>query len=441
MRPKFPYIFFTALILLACISILALRSGIFHNRETIKVGILHSFTGTMAFSEKPVADAELMAIDEINKSGGLLGMQIVPVIADGQSDPDIFAAEAERLISKEKVKAIFGCWTSASRKAVKPVVEAHDSLLFYPVQYEGLEESPNIIYLGGVPNQQVIPAVRWAEKNLGKRFFLVGSDSVFSRVTNKIARDVLSLTGGEVAGEEYAPLGGQDFTGIVKKISAAKPDVIVNVLDGDSNIGFFYALYMSGYSYPKTGIMSLRITANGIQQIQEYVQSKTSAAEASRFFNSYLKGSYVCWNYFESIDTPINEKFTEEFTGKFRKKFGEDYQTTDPMESAYFAVKLWALTVEDTKEFNRRAIQNHLYNVSIAAPDGVLTISDNNHAEETVRIGKLNDQGFFDVVWASDAPVAPEPFPSFRSRSYWKNYLNGLYDGWGGHWAAPGGVK
>ena len=198
--------------------------------EPIKVGILHSFTGTMAISEKSVADATLMAIEEINQQEGLLGRKIEPIITDGRSDWPTFAREADRLITEKKVSVIFGCWTSACRKSVKPVVEKYNHLLFYPVQYEGLEQSPNIVYNGAAPNQQIIPAIKWCFDNLGKRFFLVGSDYVFPRTANAIMKDVIAALRGEVLGEEYIPLGSKDVKEIVRKIVRAKPDLAIALI-------------------------------------------------------------------------------------------------------------------------------------------------------------------------------------------------------------------
>ena len=213
----------------------------------IKIGILHSVTGTMAISERPVIDATLMAIDEINQAGGLLGRTIEALIEDGESDNQTFAAKAEKLITKDRVCTVFGCWTSASRKTVLPLFENHNHLLFYPVQYEGLEQSPNIVYTGAAANQQIIPAIKWCVTVLkAKKFFLVGSDHVFPRAANAIIRDQATNLGAEIVGEEYLPLGSSDALEIVRKIASARADAILNTINGDSNVAFFRSLRASG---------------------------------------------------------------------------------------------------------------------------------------------------------------------------------------------------
>ena len=322
------YFIIAACLICACIAAISITFliGKHKPQPTIKVGILHSLTGTMATSEKPVADATLLALEEINKSGGALGMKIEPVIADGKSDPDVFQKEAERLITKEHVKIIFGCWTSASRKMVKSIVEKYNSILFYPVQYEGLEQSSNIVYLGAAPNQQLIPAIKWVCDNLGKRFFLVGSDYVFPRVANKIATDVIGCFGGEVTGEEYVLLGGKDFTGIIKKIKETKPDVILNTINGDSNIAFFEALHEAGMPSTKVAVMSLSISENMANSFRAYLQ-KYDPREAEHIFKEQFVGTYACWNYFESINNSLNMTFMD----KFRKKDGNVYKVAEPM--------------------------------------------------------------------------------------------------------------
>jgi len=407
-------------------------AGMHKHRPTIKVGILHSFTGTMAISEKPVASATLLALEEINKSGGLLGMEIEPVIADGKSDPNVFQEEAERLITKEHVKVIFGCWTSASRKMVKPVVEEYNSILFYPVQYGGLEESPNIIYLGAAPNQQLIPAIKWACDNLGKRFFLVGSDYVFPRVANKIATDVIGYFDGEVMGEEYVLLGGKDFAGIARKIREAKPDVILSTINGESNVAFFEALHEAGIPSRKVAVMSFSMSENMITAFRAYLQ-KNNPQDAEHTFKEQMVGTYACWNYFESIDNPLNKDFVK----KFRKKFGEGYKVTDPMEAAYYGVYLWNKSVRDCGDAdNTRNIVNHLHYLSMMAPEGIVSVASNNHLFKTVRIGRVNNEGDFDILWASNGPVNPDQYPDFRTKVYWENLIDGLYRKWNGRWTA-----
>lgn len=398
-----------------------------------KVGILHSLSGTMAISEKPVVAATLLALEEINSKGGLLGKKIVPVIADGKSDPDVFQKEAERLITQEKVKVIFGCWTSASRKAVKPVVEKYDKLLFYPVQYEGVETSPNIIYLGAAPNQQLIPAIHWARDHLGKRFFLVGSDYIYPHIAFDIAKHAIRFVDGEVVGETYVPLGGENFKEIAEQIKKTKPDILLNTINGESNIAFFAALHEAEISSADVSIMSFSLTANEIQVIRDHFE-KLHPGESEHFFKLHICGTYSCWNYFESIDNPLNK----EFVAKFKKRHGEDFWVTDPVEAAYFGVHLWGKAVQETGDIDHtREILNHLKQVSIPAPEGILTIADNHHAQKTPRVSRINEKGNFDILWTSEHPIAPTPYPLFKPKAYWQNLMDTLHQKWNRQWSAP----
>ncbi len=345
-KGKVFYVAFAFIVSIICAStilIFAKPRVFLSHQPTIKVGILHSLTGSMSISEKPVVNAVLLAIKEVNENGGVLGMKVEPVIADGKSDPDVFQSEAERLVAKENVKAIFGCWTSASRKAVKPTIEKYNSLLFYPVQYEGLEQSPNIIYLGPTPNQQLIPAINWSVDNLGKKFFLVGSDYIFPRVENEIAKDVIGYLGGEVVGEEYALLGSKNFLEIIKKIKETKPDVILSTISGDSNVAFFEDLYE--FNVPKIPIMSLSVTENEVKAFKDHLQAHFSK-DAERIFKEYMVGTYSCWSYFESINSFANINFIK----KFIARYGKSYDMTDPEASAYFAVLLWSKAVNECKD-------------------------------------------------------------------------------------------
>lgn len=400
------------------------------HKPSIKVGILHSLTGTMAISEKPVIDAVLLAIEEINASGGILGAKIIPVVADGKSDPDVFQGEAERLIVKENVKAIFGCWTSASRKAVKPIVEKYNSLLFYSVQYEGMEQSPNIIYLGPAPNQQLIPAVKWAYDHLGKKFFLVGSDYIFPRMANQIARDLIGYLGGEVVGEEYTPLGSKNFLNSVKRIKETKPDVILNTINGDSNVAFFEDLHELGA--PPVPIMSLSITENEVKAFRGFLE-KYFTKDAEFIFKNYLVGSYACWPYFDSIDTAANNSLLK----KFSARYGKNYHLADPQVASYYGVYLWSKAVQEGKDIdNARNIVNYLHRISVVTPKGILTIANTNQAPQQALIGKLNPMGNFEIVWASEISVNPDVYPSFNNKEFWDKLVGRFYIDWGGHWTA-----
>jgi urea transport system substrate-binding protein len=387
-------------------------------KQPIKVGVLHSLTGTMGISERSVCDATLLAIEELNAAGGLLGRRIEPVVADGRSDWPTFAREAERLITRDNVAVVFGCWTSASRKTVKPVFEKYDHLLFYPVQYEGLEQSPNIIYTGAAPNQQIIPAVKWSFDHLGKRFFLVGSDYVFPRTANEIIKAQVTALGGEIVGEEYLRLGGTDAVPIVEKIAQGRPAVILNTINGDSNVAFFVALRRAGITPAQIPTLSFSLAEDELR----HMDARTMA------------GDYAAWNYFQSVDSSENLRFQK----AFRDRYGPDRVTDDPMEAAYFGVKLWARAVTRAGTTNAREVRKALHGQSIAAPEGIVTIdADTQHTWKVVRVGKIRADGQFEIVWSSQHPVSPIPYPEFRTPAEWKKFLADLQADWGGAWARP----
>lgn len=363
---------------------------------TVKVGILHSLSGTMAISETSVRDAEMLAINEINAAGGVLGKQIVAVQEDGASEPQIFAEKARKLIQNDKVATIFGCWTSASRKAVKPVVEETGALLWYPVQYEGMEMSPNIMYMGAAPNQQAVPAVEYCVKNFGKKVFLVGSDYVFPRTANKIIKAQLSYLGGTCAGEEYTPMGHTDYATIVSKIAAAKPDCVINTLNGDSNVAFFKQLTDAGLNSSNCPVMSFSIAEE----------------EVGGVGIDNLKGHYVAWNYYQTTKTPENEKFVADY----KKSYGEKRVTDDPIEAGYIGVYLWAKSVQKAGSFDVEKVREAAKGMTFDAPEGKVTIDgDNQHLYKPVRIGKINSEGLIDEVSATESAVKPDPYLSTYS--------------------------
>ncbi|MBD1935472.1 MULTISPECIES: urea ABC transporter substrate-binding protein [Cyanophyceae] len=364
--------------------------------DTIKVGILHSLSGTMAISEKSVVDAEMLAIDEINKAGGVLGKQIQPIQEDGASDWPTFAEKARKLIDQDKVVTVFGCWTSASRKAVLPVFEEKKHMLWYPVQYEGQECSNNIFYTGAAPNQQIEPAVDWLLQNKGKRFFLIGSDYVFPRTANTVIKEQLKAKGGETAGEDYLPLGNTEVTPIITKIKAALPEggVIFNTLNGDSNVAFFKQMQGAGLNPDKYPVMSVSIAEEEVKAIG----------------TEYLKGHYAAWNYFQTVDTPANKKFVE----AFKAKYGSDRVTNDPMEAAYIAVYLWKQSVEKAKTADDiEAVKKAAVGQTFDAPEGRVTLENNHHLAKFVRLGEVADDGLFKIVYESPKAVSPVPWNQF----------------------------
>lgn len=383
------------------------------------MGVLHSLSGTMAISEKAVANATLMAIEEINQKGGLLGRKIEPILVDGKSDWGHFAQEAEKLITQEKVSVVFGCWTSASRKTVKPVFEKHKHLLFYPVQYEGLEQSPNIVYTGAAPNQQIIPATKWAFDNIGKKFFIVGSDYVFPRTASAIMQDLIKQLGGEVVGDEYVLLGSKDVKQAIEQIKKTKPDVIMNNINGDTNIEFFKQLREAGITTDKVPTFSFSIAEDELRSLDK----------------NMMAGEYTAWNYFQSVSTEENKRFVE----NYKKKFGEGTVTDDPIEAGYISVNLWAQAVRKAETDDVNIVHKNLPNQSFIAPGGLVYIdAENQHIWKTVHIGKFKADGQVDIVWSSNKPVKPIPYPASRKKDVWENFLTNLYEGWGKNWANLG---
>ncbi|MEZ4656535.1 MAG: urea ABC transporter substrate-binding protein [Caldilineaceae bacterium] len=362
--------------------------------DTIKVGVLHSLSGTMSISEVSVKDATLLAIDEINAAGGVMGKMLEPVIEDGASDWPTFAEKARKLIQQDEVAVVFGCWTSASRKAVLPVFEELNGLLFYPVQYEGLETSPNIFYTGAEPTQQIIPGVDFLVNELGaKSIYLLGSDYVFPRTANLIIKAQLEHLGVTLAGEEYVPLGGTEFSTIISKIQEAQPDAIFNTLNGDSNVAFFKQFKDAGFTAETLPVISVSVAEEEVRGI---------GAEN-------IAGHYVSWNYYQTTDTPENEAFV----AAYKAAYGDDRVTADPIEAGYFGVYVWKALVEAAGSFDVDAVRAAAKenDIEIAAPGGPIKVDgETQHMYKTVRIGQITDDGLITEVWASDGPVKPNPW-------------------------------
>jgi urea transport system substrate-binding protein len=387
--------------------------------DPIKVGILEARTGTMASSASMVADALEYAIDEMNKAGGLLGRKLEPVEADTRTDAEVAVREARRLIADEKVCAIFGCWTSLTRKSVKPIVEEYDHLLVYPVQYEGMEASPCIVYMGATPNQQIIPALEWAVRSAGKkRFYLVGSDYIYPRAANAIIKDQLKGLGAVSVGEEYLPLGSQNVERVLTAIAQAKPDMVLNTINGDSNIAFFRGLREKGLTAAICPCMSFSVGEDGLRNLVPVD----------------LEGHYAAWPYFQSIRSPENDRFLERFLYEYPQ-----YRVTDPMEAAYTGFQLWAHAVKESKSTDPKKVRRAMLTERLNAPEGEVRLDpDNQHCYKTPRIGRLDHEGHFQVVWTAPAPVAPVIYPNTRTREQWNTFLHDLYVGWGNRWSPAG---
>jgi urea transport system substrate-binding protein len=359
--------------------------------DGVKVGVLQSLSGTMAISEVTVKNAEILAIDEINAAGGVMGKQLTAVVEDGASDPAVFAQKASTLTESDKVSTVFGGWTSASRKAMLPVFEKNKNLLWYPVQFEGNECSPNIMYSGAQPNQQALPAFDWAKDKGYKNYFLVGSDYVYPRTANLILKKHIEGAGLKVAGEEYQPLGGTDFSGVIAKIRAAKPDLIFNTLNGDSNVAFFKQMAAAGMTPSKLPVMSFSI----------------GEQEAQAMGPSLVEGSYAAWNYFQTLESPENAKFV----AAYRAKYGADAVVTDPMVHGYLDVYAWKAAVEKAGDFDPAKVRAAAVAIDpIPSPLGPAKFAANNSLTQTAYIGQADPKGQFKILWTSKAPIAPEPY-------------------------------
>ncbi|NET56507.1 MAG: urea ABC transporter substrate-binding protein [Symploca sp. SIO2E6] len=357
--------------------------------STVKVGILHSLRGTMAISEAPLKDAELMAIAEINQAGGVLGKLIEPVIEDGVSKPSLFESKARKLIQQDQVVTLFGGWTSACRKAVLPVLEELNAQLWYPLQYEGLESSKHVFYTGSCPNQQVEPAVSWLLQHQGQRFYLLGSDFVFPRTVNKLITAQLKHQGGIVVGEDYTSLGAQDLRTVINNIKQSSADVVFSTINGDSNLAFYRQYQELGLTAAELPIMAVSVTEEELQRIGDVAT-----------------GHYASWTYFQSLNTPKNR----EFVRNFKYRYGVERVTSDPIAAAYSQVYLWKHAVELAQSFEVDRVRVAAYGQSFEAPGGCVCIESNHHVGKVSRIGQILPTGQFEIVQTSNNLIKPLPW-------------------------------
>jgi urea transport system substrate-binding protein len=380
--------------------------------EPIVLGLLHSQTGTLAISETSLRDAELLAIEEINAAGGVLGRQLEAKSPDPRSRPlDLFPKRARELCERDGAAAVFGCWTSSSRKAVIPVLEEFGRLLFYPVQYEGNESSPQVVYGGSIPNQQILPAVDWLFSPAGggrKRLFLLGSDYVFPRTANFIVKRSLAKRGLEPAGAAYVPLGHRQFAGAVEMILASKADCVLSTLNGDSNIAFFAALAEAGIDPETVPVVSTSVGEDELRNLPP----------------EQVQGHLAAWSYFQSLPTEPNEAWVK----RFRREFGYDRVTSDPMEAAYGLVHVWKAAVEKAGSLDTAAVREALRDgITFAGPGGELTIDPaTQHACKRFRLGRIRPDRQFDIVHESAEPIPPDPYPQVA------------FPGWACDWTAGG---
>ncbi|MGH6645526.1 urea ABC transporter substrate-binding protein [Aquabacterium sp.] len=365
----------------------------FAQEGTVKVGILHSLSGTLALAEASVADAEKLAIDEINAAGGVMGKKIVAVVEDGASDWPTFAEKSKKLLEKDKVAAVFGCYTSASRKAVLPVFEQLKGLLYYPTFYEGMEQSPNVMYTAQEATQQAMAACNWLIDKKGKSVYMIGSDYIWPRVTNKIARPTITKAGGRVLGEEYLPLGATNFGSVINKIKALKPDIILSTVVGGSNVAFFKQLSSAGVDFSKTTVMALAVTEE----------------EVSGIGAENVKGAYTCMGYFQSLGNPANQKFV----AAFKAKYGAKRVTGDTLSCAYTAVYLWKAAVEKAGSFEVDKVVAASAGLEFDGPEGKIKFhASNHHLWKHARIGTFGADGQVKVVYESPL-IEPNPFAKF----------------------------
>lgn len=380
------------------------------SKEPIKVGILHSLSGTMAISETSLKDVALMTIEEINAKGGVLGHKLEPVVVDPASNWPLFAEKARQLLTQDKVAVVFGCWTSVSRKSVLPVFEELNGLLFYPVQYEGEELSQNVFYTGAAPNQQAIPAVEYLmgkEGGSAKRFFLLGTDYVYPRTTNKILRAFLKSKGvAEKDIEEvYTPFGHSDYQTIVaniKKFAEGGKTAVISTINGDSNVPFYKELGNHGLKATDVPVVAFSVGEEELRGID----------------TKPLVGHLAAWNYFMSVKNPANEAFIKQWKAYVKKlnlPGGDKRVTNDPMEATYVGIHMWAQAVKKAGGFDVDAVRKAMAGQMFKAPSGFDLKMDetNHHLHKPVMIGEVQADGQFSVVWKTDKPIRAQPWSPF----------------------------
>ena len=379
-------------------------------QSTIKVGILHSLSGTMAISETVLKDVALMAIEEINAKGGVMGKKLEPVVVDPASNWPLFAEKARQMLTQDKVAVTFGCWTSVSRKSVLPVFEELNGLLFYPVQYEGEELSKNVFYTGAAPNQQAIPAVEYLMGKDGgsdKRFVLLGTDYVYPRTTNKILRAFLKSKGvaDKDIDEVYTPFGHTDYqtiVGNIKKFSAGAKTAVISTINGDSNVPFYKELGNQGLKATDVPVVAFSVGEEELRGVD----------------TKPLVGHLAAWNYFMSVKNPANEEFKKKWAAyaKAKKLPGADKPlTNDPMEATYIGIYMWKQAVEKAKTTDVDKVIAAVGGQTFQAPSGFLVKMDekNHHLHKPVLIGEVKADGQFNIVWQTKGPIKAQPWSPF----------------------------
>lgn len=369
------------------------KTGLAVTDTTVKVGILHSVTGTMAISETGSVQAEKLAIEQINAAGGILGRKIEVIQEDGASDWPTFAEKSKKLLVNDKAAAVFGCWTSASRKAVLPVFEQYNGMLYYPTFYEGLEQSPNVIYTGQEATQQILAGIDWVVKEKSaKTFYLLGSDYIWPRTSNKIARKHIEKLGLSVVGEEYYPLGHTQFNSVINKIKLKKPDVIYAIVVGGSNVAFYKQLKAAGIDLSKQTLLTISVTEDEIQGIG----------------GENIAGAFAAMKYFQSLDNDNNKAFVK----AFKEKWGANVVIGDVTQAAYLGPWLWKAAVEKAGSFDIDAVRKASPGIELkTAPEGYVKIHPNHHLWSKTRIGLAQPDGQYKVVYETKDLMEPNPFP------------------------------
>ncbi|WP_282059530.1 urea ABC transporter substrate-binding protein [Roseobacter litoralis] len=372
-------------------------TGLAVTDDTVTIGILHSVTGTMAISETGSVQAEKLAIEQINAQGGILGRKIEYIQEDGASDWPTFAEKARKLLVNDKVASVMGCWTSASRKAVLPVFEQHNGFLYYPTFYEGLEQSPNVIYTGQEATQQIIAGLDWVSETKGaKSFYLLGSDYIWPRTSNKIARKHIEnfLPDSKVVGEEYYPLGHTQFNSVINKIRLRKPDVIYAIVVGGSNVAFYKQLKAAGIDPAGESPMVLTISV--------------TEDEIRGIGGENIEGTYACMKYFQSLQNENNLAFVK----AFKDMWGEDIVIGDVTQAAYLGPWLWKAAVEKAGSFDVDKVREASPGIEMTtAPEGYVKIHENHHLWSKTRVGRAQADGQYEVVFETAELVEPDPFP------------------------------
>jgi len=399
---------FKAAVFAAATALLAAAAPAVAADGTIKIGVLHSLSGTMAISETTLKDTVLMMVDDINKKGGLLGKKVEAVVVDPASNWPLFAEKARELLAKEKVAAVFGCWTSVSRKSVLPVFEELNGLLFYPVQYEGEESSNNVFYTGAAPNQQAIPAVEYLMSKEGgevKRWVLAGTDYVYPRTTNKILEAFLKSKG--VAQEDiminYTPFGHSDWQTIVADIKkfagAGKKTAVVSTINGDANVPFYKELANAGIKASDIPVVAFSVGEEELAGID----------------TKNLVGHLAAWNYFESVKAPENDAFIKQWHTFIKN---DKRVTNDPMEATYIGFKMWTQAVLQAGTTDVDAVRQAMYGQKVKAPSGFEAVMNtNHHLSKPVMIGEIQPDGQFDIVWQTKGPIKADAWSKYIPES------------------------